>query len=186
MRCLKEKFNLLTVVIELFDIGDATRKFEFSLAPEAIDLEQENARLIDAAVVTGELKKGIAQTDVKGEIRARVAVECARCLQPVEKDLEISFAAVFVQPEDLTPEEKETQLTTTDLDVSTIENDKIDLNEIVREQIILNTPDQTFCREDCQGLCDQCGANRNVVNCKCRENEIDPRWNALRNLKNMN
>lgn len=170
------------MIINLFDVGDAVREFKFSLASEELDLEQENARLTRDAIISGELKKGIAQVNVKGNIEAQIEGECARCLQPTAENLSIYFEAVFVAPEDLT-KDKETELRRDDLDVSIIEDDKIDLKEIAREQIILNLSDQTFCREDCQGLCDQCGANRNVVNCKCLENAIDPRWGALRNLK---
>jgi uncharacterized protein len=68
------------------------------------------------------------------------------------------------------------------LDVAVYEGDKIDLGELVREQIILNQPEQVFCREDCKGLCEKCGANRNLIDCKCEEKEIDPRWAALKNL----
>ena len=69
------------------------------------------------------------------------------------------------------------------MDVSVIEGFEIDLTELVREQILLNLPEQVFCREDCKGLCEKCGANRNLINCNCEEKEIDPRWSALKNLK---
>jgi uncharacterized protein len=44
-------------------------------------------------------------------------------------------------------------------------------------------PEQAFCREDCRGLCEKCGANQNLIDCKCEEKEIDPRWQGLRELK---
>jgi uncharacterized protein len=53
----------------------------------------------------------------------------------------------------------------------------------VREQILLNLPEQVFCKEDCKGLCQKCGANRNLIDCKCDSDETDPRWAALKNLK---
>ncbi len=183
MRCLKEKFNLLAVmIIELFNVKNSPHKFEFSLTPAEIELEQGNVKLIDNVKTVGELVKGIAQIDVEGTITARAEIECTRCIEPFEKDLEFPFKASFIAPEHFT-EAKEAELNDADLDVSVYEDDKIDLTELVREQIILNLPEQIFCREDCKGLCAKCGENRNLIDCKCEEKEIDPRWLALKNLR---
>ena len=170
------------MIIELFSVKESPHKFEFSLAPAEIELGQENVRLIDNVKTAGELTKGIAQIDVEGVISAKAALECTRCLESFEKDLEIPFKATFITSEHFTSE-KEAELSEADLDVSIYEDDKIDLNELVREQIILNLPEQVFCREDCKGLCAKCGENRNLIDCKCEEKEIDPRWAALKNLK---
>lgn len=173
------------MIIELFSVKDSPHKFEFSLAPTEIELEQENVKLIETVQTNGELTKGIAQIDVEGAIGAKAEIECTRCLQPIEKDFEIPFKATFIAPEDLT-KEKEAELRDSDLDVSVYADDKIDLTELVREQIILNLPEQIFCRDDCKGLCAKCGENRNLIDCKCEEKEIDPRWSALRELKSKN
>ena len=123
------------------------------------------------------MKKGIAQTDVEGDIFADIEVECSRCLTVSQSNLEIHFSAAFVTPENYT-EAKEVEVGEDDLEVSIIEDEQIDLPELVREQILLNLPTQFFCKEDCQGLCPKCGANRNLIDCKCEEKEIDPRWKA--------
>jgi uncharacterized protein len=170
------------MIIELFSVKNSPHEFEFSLAPEDIELENEDVRLTGDVGTKGRLTKGIARTDVEGVISAPVEIACTRCLEPIARDLEISFRASFIAPEDFS-EEKETELKDADLDVSVYEADRIDMAEIVREQIILDLPEQIFCREDCRGLCPKCGANRNLIDCKCEENEIDPRWAALKDLK---
>ena len=96
--------------------------------------------------------------------------------------IEIEFSAAFVTAENYT-KAKEAEINTEDLDVSLIEGNEIDLAELVREQLLLNLPEQVFCKEDCKGLCEKCGANRNLIDCNCIEKEIDPRWSALKNLK---
>ena len=58
----------------------------------------------------------------------------------------------------------------------------IDLAEIAREQILLELPQQFFCKDDCRGLCEKCGRNLNLKDCDCEDDEIDPRWAALKNL----
>lgn len=170
------------MIIELFSVKDSPHKFEFSLAPEEIELEQENVKLVENVNIIGELTKGIVRVDVQGMILAKAEIECTRCIQPIEKEFEIPFKAGFIAPEHFT-EAKEAELNDDDLDVSVYEDDKIDLTELVREQIILNLPEQIFCRDDCKGLCAKCGGNRNLIDCKCEEKEIDPRWAALKNLK---
>lgn len=170
------------MIIDLITLESSPCDFDFRLAPGEIDLDGAEAKIKDAVEVSGRATKRIAQTDVAGVIRAELEIECTRCLQPIDKKFEIPFAAAFVTPENYT-QAREAEVNAADLDVSILEGNEIDLTELVREQILLNLPEQIFCREDCQGLCEKCGANRNLVNCNCLEKEVDPRWAALKNLK---
>jgi uncharacterized protein len=170
------------MIVDLTQAADAPVEFDFTLAPEEIDLDGDEGRLKGPARVAGKLTKHIAHTDVEGVINAEIELECTRCLEKIDKNFEIPFQAAFVAPENYT-QAKEAELQAGDLDVSVLEGNEIDLTELVREQILLNLPEQVFCREDCKGLCEKCGANRNLINCNCLEQEIDPRWAALKNLK---
>src|SRR5688500_18530003 len=173
------------MIIDLFSFEGSSIEFEFSLAPSEIRLESETAKLKRDVRVSGELTKKLVQTDVSGKIFAALEIECTRCLQAIEKDLEISFNVIYVTAENYT-EAKEAELRDEDLDVSIFDGNKIDARELVREQIILSLPEQIYCSEDCKGLCAKCGADRNWINCNCEEKEIDPRWQSLRelNIKN--
>ena len=170
------------MIVDLTTLKSSLFSFDFTLTPEEICLDSEDAKLINVVKTRGDLKKGIAQVDVEGEISCDVAVECSRCLTSAESSLKIPFDTVFVAPEHYT-ETKEAELGVEDLEVSIVEDDQIDLTELFREQILLNLPTQIFCKEDCQGLCPKCGANRNLIDCKCKDKEIDPRWEALGDLK---
>lgn len=170
------------MIVDLTTIKDTRTSFDFSIEPEQIDLESETARVKRVARVRGTVKKGIVQTDVDGRIQAVVEIECSRCLLPTDVSLDFPFSAAFVTAENYT-QEKEAEVNLANLEVSIYEGDRVDLGEIVREQILLNLPGQIFCREDCQGLCQKCAANRNLIDCNCEEKEIDPRWAALKNLK---
>lgn len=170
------------MLVDLTTIKDASTAFEFLLEPTEIDLESETATVKNTTKVAANVKKGIAQTDVEGTISTDLEIECSRCLQPTEHRFEIPFSAVFVTPENYT-EAKEAELKGEDLDVSIFEGDKIDLKELVREQILLAVPVQVFCREECRGLCQKCAGDRNLIDCNCEEKEVDPRWAALKNLK---
>ena len=171
----------VTMIIDLITLENSPYEFDFQVNSDEIDLETETARL-KTAQVRGVVTRRIAETDVEGTIKAELEIECTRCLQNIERTFEIPFKDAFVAPENYT-QAKEAELRGEDLDVSILEGNEIDLNELVREQILLNLPEQIFCREDCKGLCEKCGANRNLINCNCLESEIDPRWSALKNLK---
>lgn len=170
------------MIVDLTSIEKSSLAFNFSPASETIDLEREDAKLISAVEVKGKLTKGIVALTVEGEISAVAGMECTRCLQPVEHKLQFAFKTEFITAENFTAA-KEAQLQEKDLDTAVYEGEKIDLTEIVREQILLNLPEQVFCQEDCRGLCEKCGGNRNLIDCKCIEKEIDPRWSALENLR---
>jgi len=115
-----------------------------------------------------------------GHIAGSVVGHCARCLEPYTFDLDKDFFLVLVPRTEL-PQDMD--LRDEDLDLSFYQGDEIDLTPLVREQIILALPSRPLCREDCRGLCPQCGANRNVQPCTCVEAGGDPRLAVLRNLK---
>ena len=70
-----------------------------------------------------------------------------------------------------------------ELAVSVFDEGSIDVDEIVKEQILLAVPARTLCREDCKGICPECGTDLNTGQCDCAAEEVDPRWAALKSLK---
>ncbi|MCY7345125.1 MAG: DUF177 domain-containing protein [Pyrinomonadaceae bacterium] len=169
------------MLIDLTIIKDTPTAFDFTLAANQVELDSDAAKVAEVVRVAGKLKKGIVQTDVEGLVSTVLEVECVRCLQTVEMPLEITFRVGFIGAEHYT-REKDAEVNITDLEISISENDKIDLTEVVREQILLNLPDRVLCRENCLGFCEKCGANRNLIDCSCIKKETDPRWAALKTL----
>ena len=55
--------------------------------------------------------------------------------------------------------------------------------EAAREQLLLALPLKVTCREDCKGLCPQCGKNLNQERCSCSTEVEDPRWAALKDVR---
>jgi uncharacterized protein len=169
------------MIIDLGQMEEASRPFDVSIATDELDLDNPTFRLAGDVRASGEIRKGSAQIDVHGSINAPAEIDCARCLEPIARDLTIEFAASFVAPENFAAD-KEREVSTEDLDVDILESDQIDLKQLVREQIVLNFPEQVFCKPDCKGLCPKCGGNRNLIDCNCDLEETDPRWAALKNL----
>jgi uncharacterized protein len=79
--------------------------------------------------------------------------------------------------------EDEREVAEEDLDTSYYRDDQIDLNELLREQFYLALPMKPLCRDDCAGLCSQCGTNLNIGTCQCSSQWEDPRLAPLKELK---
>ncbi len=115
-----------------------------------------------------------------GSLRGPVVGHCARCLDDFVLDMNRSFNFVLVP---YSEEGEQTGLNEDDLELSVYRGDEVDLSGLLREQILLALPTRPLCAEDCQGLCPQCGANRNKGTCRCPAPEGDPRLAVLRGLK---
>ena len=169
------------MIVDLFSVTDQPLTFDFRVAPDEIDLETEGVRIKGDVAVSGRLQRNAA-VDVRGSIKAPLEIDCTRCLAPVKQELNLEFHVDFVDKE-FFPDSKETHLETSELDTDIIEGNELDLTEIVREQILLNLPEQVLCSEDCKGICPTCGTDLNKTGCSCGENELDPRWAALKDLR---
>ena len=85
------------------------------------------------------------------------------------------------RPED---EEEEVELDDHEVVVGYYDDERLDLGEVVREQLLLSLPMKRVCREECQGICPTCGRNRNTASCACAapEEPVDSRLEPLRKL----
>ncbi|MCL1908288.1 MAG: YceD family protein [Holophagaceae bacterium] len=102
------------------------------------------------------------------DIKAEAVFEgsCGRCLEPVDKETAIRAQFLGSSDSDLVARGSHT-LGTQDLDVVYLPEEVLDEEALVREQFILQRPMQLLCRDDCQGLCPQCGKNWNKGRCQC-------------------
>ena len=170
------------MIVDLAEIEGGSRRFEFALKGEDLELDAANVEFTDDVRVTGEVQKRSAQMDVKGRITGSAEFDCTRCLKPVAQELAIDFDVSFVTPEHFA-KDREREVSAEDLATDVLEGDRLDLKDVVREQVLLNLPEQVFCRPDCPGLCPMCGADRNLTDCKCDLEGTDPRWAALKDFR---
>jgi uncharacterized protein len=132
-------------------------------APVELDLRLE-------AVMEGVLVTGTALAALDGE--------CARCLEPISDDIEVTFQELFVYDDhrDQGPSEE-------DDETSYLEADLLDLEPLLRDAVVLALPFQPLCEDDCPGLCAECGARLADDPEHVHEAAIDPRWTALAKLE---
>ena len=96
---------------------------------------------------------------------------CDRCLAQIKRPVQVRILHDLVS-----------SLTEGDDSQVLIEGDKLDLGELVLEDLILNLPTKNLCREDCAGICHECGKDLNKGGCGCRADRVDPRFEILRQL----
>ncbi|MGE3466927.1 MAG: DUF177 domain-containing protein [Pyrinomonadaceae bacterium] len=171
---------MIDMIIELATVGKSPKMITAALAADEIDLDGL-AILGGPVELKGEISRDGSRTELRGTVKAIVTLACTRCLEAIDRDLTLEFDDVFVDAsEEKTQDEAEIPLDSLNEELLTAS--EIDLKEVAREQLLLALPEQVFCREDCKGLCPQCGGNRNLIDCNCYQEEIDPRWAALKNL----
>jgi uncharacterized protein len=127
-------------------------------------------------------KQQIDDIRVLGEFSARLELNCARCLEPITRDLDKSFDLLY-RPQGADAGRDELTVTQAEADIGYYVGDGLQLEDVLREQILLAVPLKAVCRDDCRGLCPHCGRNLNVEACDCAVGEPDPRWGGLEQLK---
>jgi uncharacterized protein len=169
--------------IEVDRLSETGESFAHTYGPDELSLEDEFAHLKGEARVSGQASRKRDEVSVKGIIRSTVEVACDRCAAPVAAPLEVEFSTAFIPREQAAAVTENVELQEEDLALSFYEDGAVDVDELVREQILLALPTRQLCREECRGLCPICGKDLNIAQCSCREGEIDPRWAALADLK---
>ncbi len=118
---------------------------------------------------------------VQGRLRVEMDADCDRCLEPVRFPLEARFD-LFYRPLETVRGRDEIAVHEGESEIGFYEGDGLELNDILREQVLLLLPMQRVCGETCKGICPECGRNRNQVDCGCAARRVDDRWSALKNL----
>lgn len=181
----------------------ATRRIEVSatFVDEAVKgmplrdaLEGDAAVGADGGVAELELYEDGENVFAQGSITGTVTVACSRCVGPAAIKFDERVRVTFLPAHQMPADDAEAaggeggesgegvELAENDLDVFPFDGETVDLEPLVREQFVLAVPFAPLCKEDCRGLCPQCGVDRNVTSCTC-ERPVDPRFAALQGLK---
>jgi len=119
---------------------------------------------------------------LKGDLSTRLQVACARCLEPVEHDVTRRFDLLY-RPQGSDAGHEELSVTDAEAEIGYYRGDGLELEDVLREQVLLALPLKSLCRQDCKGLCAHCGKNLNEAQCSCTSVEEDPRWIALKDIR---
>ena len=109
---------------------------------------------------------------LKAEVLYTMVAPCDRCCEETTFKRAVTFSHVLVR--ELGEEDSDEYLL--------VPEARLDLDELLTEDILLDMPGKFLCKEDCKGLCPHCGVNRNREECSCEREETDPRLEALKAL----
>lgn len=120
---------------------------------------------------------------VRGEFKTTVELECGRCLKPFRMDISVPIEEALSLAEAVVEldEEDEHEPADEEADVLFIDN-VFDLNELIRQSILINIPIRPLCSEECKGLCPKCGRDLRDGPCGCVLDEETSPFGALASL----
>jgi uncharacterized protein len=169
------------LVIDTRELGrrpGSQRRLTFS-APAPADLGIEVLRVPEGSPIDFELRLEAVMEGVlvTGQALARLEGECVRCLADIHDEVVGDFQELFAY------EESDTAISGEDEDAGRLEGDLLDLEPLLRDAVVLMLPFQPLCRDDCPGLCIDCGARLADDPGHVHEEPADPRWAALQEVQ---
>ena len=126
--------------------------------------------------------KVVQDIRLQGDLSTSLELPCARCIEPVLQKVARSFDLLY-RPLGTDAGHEELSVTDAEAEIGYYQGEGLLLEDALREQVLLSVPLKVLCREDCKGLCPNCGRNRNAEPCSCHQPLEDPRWEALKEIR---
>ena len=195
--------------IHVRDLELKPAHFDVELPPGTIEFLDPKLKQAEPLHASGkaELVMGsLGEIRVTGQVKVRLQSECDRCLEPAGFPIDSSFELYYRPVEEgnlglnansaarrgRKPEAaitaravrlEEKALDAGEAEMGFYEGDGLELNDVLREFVLLALPMQKLCNENCKGICPVCGQNRNQNECRCQTTAGDDRWAALKELR---
>ena len=171
--------------INISNLSEGIHEYEFEESPSLSKLDERFSKQIFVKV---ELEKRRRQLFLTGHIKTSGVFICDRCLTEFEKDMSIDYRMTYVYDRK-DADEIEKSNATDGIDEITVIHpgmNEVEIDEDVRQYILISVPLKLLCKENCAGLCPACGKNLNYEICSCAKGDgtdakskIDPRWEML-------
>jgi len=154
---------------EIIGVPGSVRSFDFQ--PDMSDaVEGSVVEILDSARAAGKVENSSGVLKFSANVDATCRCVCARCLKEFNYPVHKRISAILTEGgENENP------------DGYFLQGDKVDIQEIVVTEFILDMEDRLVCDDNCSGLCQGCGADLNEKSCTCKK-ETDPRLAVLEQL----
>ena len=170
------------MLLDLSKLHGQRAHFERTFAPSAFDPQDSEYRVAAPAALSIDVQKlGPNAFGVSGRVTTKLEMECSRCVESFGVSVDAQFDLRYV-PASENAGEGEREVGEEDLATAFYREGMIDLIELMREQFVLALPMKPLCRDECRGLCPQCGTNLNTSQCDCAPAWEDPRLAPLKSL----
>jgi uncharacterized protein len=159
-------------------------RFDEVFEPGQIDFTGENLEqgsVLRAAGSAELLQHTGGELRIQGRYSVEMLAQCDRCLGRTRLPLEGRFD-LFYRPVAHIARQEEVEIDEGEAEIGFYEGGGLELEDILREQVLLALPMQRICQRSCKGICPVCGKNRNEFACDCKPDSPDDRWGALREL----
>lgn len=150
----------------------ASRSFRHAIDLSSVDINGVHP-FASPVEIAGSVENHAGYVQLQAQAAFRFLMPCDRCAVQVEQRYVYPFSHVLVVS--LENEEDGGEYIQ-------VEDYKLDLDELIRTDVLLELPSKFLCKEDCKGLCPVCGKNLNEGACNCQTHQIDPRLEVLKNL----
>lgn len=168
--------------IKLHQIGDRSTDFEFRLSNS--DLPKLEKRFkFDSMICKAELARSQDSIRLRGAYTVDIESSCDHCLDPVVIKMDRQFDLILVNEEDYAVPEGDVEISLRSEDVDFYNGQDIPLSGFFEDQLLLDLPFSVKCDEDCEGICPECGVNRNHDTCQCTEKTGNNPFSVLGNLE---
>lgn len=171
--------------LELSHIRQPETEVAKVFAPADLPGEGDEYRVLTPVDLRLTVHKDHDRFRLVGSVKAELELDCSRCLEPfvlpVARDFDLRFLPATAV-DAVKDEDDEAEVKDDDVSITYYRDDQIDLIELLREQFYLALPMKPLCLPGCQGICPQCGSNRNLASCDCSPQVEDPRMAGLKTL----
>ena len=165
--------------IAVQELQDQGVKFDESFPPGHVDYLTEGIRQVAPLEVHGAASLLEGEIEIRGQLSTTMEAVCARCLDPVLHPVHRNFDLVYRSIRTMTRSD-EFEVPRGEEELGFYHEKGVRLEDVAKEQVLLSLPMKSVCRDDCRGLCPQCGCNLNRESCSCASRRMDPRWERLR------
>lgn len=123
---------------------------------------------------------GNQEVEIEGKTHLEINIPCDRCLTDVVTVFDLKISKKIDMKDSA-----EDRIESLD-EMNFMIGNELDVDQLVRNEIVVNWPMKVLCNEDCKGICKNCGTNLNQETCNCNTSELDPRMAAIWDVFNDN
>lgn len=164
---------MILQILDLLSKRERNKQVNYTFNMNELTFEGEVIKSLSPVTVNGMLtvSEDIMTLDV--DVTTDLELRCSRCLENFSYPINIKVNEKFTNNKDKAED---------DDDIIPVDGDKLDITEIIVNNIISTLPIKRLCSENCKGLCQQCGTNLNTEQCSCDIGDVDIRLAKLKDL----
>ena len=164
---------MLLELIGILNKNGATMNFDQRLQFDDLEFNGVAYHFALPMHCVGTVENISGSIELRARVEGKAQTSCARCGKPLEVAVSYDFVERICSGEAEAGDED---------DVTVIEGSAVNLSDVALNHFLMQAPMRYLCKPDCKGLCQYCGADRNVIECDCADKKTDPRMEVLDQL----